>query len=38
MLINYNDKIKIRELKWCNSNMLDLNSTNDYISYHWYMR
>ena len=38
MLINYNDKIKIRELKWCNSNMLDLNSTDDYISCHWYMR
>ena len=38
MLINYNDKIKIRELKWCNSNILYLNSTNDYISCHWYMR
>ena len=38
MLKNHNDKIIIRELKWCNSKTLDLNSDNDYISYHWYCR
>jgi FkbM family methyltransferase len=38
MLKNYGDKIKLRKLKWINSNSLDINSDFDYISYHWYMR
>ena len=40
MLKNNNDKIKIRNLKWTNSNNLDYldNSDFDYISYHWYSR
>lgn len=38
MLKNHNNKIIIRELKWCNSNILQLDSNYDYISYHWYNR
>ena len=38
MLKNHSDKIIIRELNWCNSDILDLNSKHDYISYHWYVR
>jgi FkbM family methyltransferase len=32
------DSVKIRDLKWINSDVLDMNSDNDYISYHWWMR
>jgi len=39
MLIYHSDKIKIRELKWKNTNKLeDLYNNYDYISYHWYLR
>lgn len=38
MLKNNPDKIKIRKLKWTNTNKLETNSNLDYISYHWYMR
>lgn len=39
MLKNYSDKIILRNLKWINCNSLNyLNSNNDYILYHWYMR
>jgi hypothetical protein len=41
MLINHNDKINIRFLKWQNmkytiDNNLD-NGDLDYVSYHWYL-
>ena len=32
------ESVKIRELKWINTGVLDINSENDYISYHWWMR
>ena len=32
------DSVKIRKLKWINTDILDINSDNDYISYHWWMR
>jgi hypothetical protein len=38
ILQNHSDKIKIRELKWANTSILDIHSNLDYISYHWYMR
>lgn len=39
MFQNHSDKVKIRDLVWINSRSLsDLNSDNDYISYHWHMR
>ena len=38
MILNHPDKIQLRELNWINSNILDLTSNYDYISYHWYMR
>jgi len=39
MLLNHNNKIKIRDLQWINSrNLSDLNCHYDYISYHWHMR
>jgi hypothetical protein len=37
MLINHSDKIKIRELKWKNTNKLEDVLNLDYISYHWYI-
>ena len=33
-----NDKIEIRQLKWCNTTTLNINADFDYISYHYYMR
>jgi hypothetical protein len=38
MLKNYSDQIEIRKLNWSNSNILNINSNFDYISYHWYNR
>lgn len=38
MLKNHSDKIEIRQLKWANSNRIDLKSNLDYVSVHWYMR
>ena len=38
MFKNYNDKIEIRQLKWCNNTTLNINADFDYISYHYYMR
>lgn len=40
ILKNKFDKIKIRELKWKNTNTIDENNNEnyDYISYHYYMR
>jgi len=40
MLKNYSNKIELRQLKWDNVSTLDeyINSTYDYVSYHWYMR
>ena len=38
MLKYHPDKIKIRELKWCNTNTFDFNLDMNYISVHWYMR
>ena len=40
MLKFYPNKIKIRKLKWKNTNILQINNENnlDYISYHWHMR
>lgn len=38
MLGKHTDKIIVRPLNFSNSNTLDLNSNQDYISYHWYMR
>ena len=32
------DKMKIRQLKWINSSNLSLDTHNDFISVHWYMR
>jgi len=34
----HTDSVKIRKLKWINTDILDTNSDNDYISYHWWMR
>ena len=39
MLINFPKNIRLRRLKWTNTNTLDkLKEDYDYISYHWYMR
>jgi hypothetical protein len=40
MIKNHKDKIKIRPLKWKNTNdILKIdNYNNDYVSWHWYMR
>jgi len=38
MLLKHPEKIKIRHLKWTNSNQLILNNNYDYISIHWYNR
>lgn len=35
---NYSNNVEIRDLKWYNSNTLNINADVDYISYHWYMR
>ena len=32
------DSVKIRKLKWINTDILDTDSDNDYISYHWWIR
>jgi hypothetical protein len=38
MLIYHSSKIILRQLKWKNATTLDVNSDNDYISYHHYNR
>ena len=43
LCIYHKDKMKLRCLKWCNTNKLNLTINDiklnmDYISYHWYMR
>ena len=38
MFKNYSNNVEIRNLKWCNSNTLNINDDFDYISCHWYMR
>lgn len=38
MLKNHNDKIKIRQLNWKDSDKLITETNLDYISCHWYMR
>ena len=38
MFKNYSDMVEIRQLKWCNTNTLNINADFDYISYHYYMR
>jgi len=35
---NYKDSVEIRELKWCNTNTLNIDYDYDYISYHHYSR
>ena len=35
---NYKDSVEMRELKWCNTNTLNINYDYDYISYHHYSR
>lgn len=35
---NYKNSVEIRELRWCNTNTLNINSDYDYISYHHYSR
>ena len=38
-MLKYNpDKIKIRKLRWKNTNKLITKSDYDYVSYHWYLR
>jgi len=38
MFKNHSDMVEIRQLKWCNTNTLNINADFDYISYHYYMR
>jgi hypothetical protein len=38
MLKNHSDAVTIRKLKWSNCSTLDLDSDNDYISWHWHRR
>lgn len=38
MFKNYIDKVEIRELKWSNTNTLNINNDFHYISYHYYNR
>ena len=38
MLGNHNDKIKIRKLKWKNTNKMIENADFHYVSCHWHMR
>lgn len=38
ILKNHSNNVEIRNLKWYNSNTLNINADVDYISYHWYMR
>jgi hypothetical protein len=35
---NYKDSVEMRELKWCNTNTLNIDYDYDYISYHHYSR
>jgi hypothetical protein len=37
MLYNHRDKIELRELKWRDATILDIDDTLDYISCHWYI-
>ena len=38
MLKNHSNKIKLRKLKWKNTNKLLVHTNLDYFSYHWYTR